>query len=413
MEAGSWWEGVYVWVVLHNYRVIELGMWVAGPGAGAVLADWGADVIKVETPVGDPMRRLFKLLAGHGQTDSPPFDLDNRGKRSVVVDLATPEGTEVVRRLTRDADVFLTNLRPDAVERLGLGHERLLADQPHLVYASVTGYGLEGPDVGRAGYDVGAFWARSGIASLMAPDGVAPPGVRSGMGDHVTGLTTVAGILAALLERERTGRGQLVETSLLRTGIYSVGWDLGIQLRFGKNSSVRPRTDEMNPMCNCYVAGDGRWFWLLGVESDRLWPKLCEAIDRPSWLTDERFATARDRRHHAAELVAELDAVFAGEARDELTARFDRHDVWWAPVNTPAEVLTDPQALAAGAFVDVPDGQGAAAHRAVATPVTFHGEGTPPVGPVPGLGEHTDEVLRAAGFDDEDLARLRGAGAIA
>jgi crotonobetainyl-CoA:carnitine CoA-transferase CaiB-like acyl-CoA transferase len=399
--------------VLDNYRVIELGMWVAAPGAGGVLADWGADVIKVETPLGDPMRRLFQLLAGHGQPESPPFDLDNRGKRSVVVDLATPEGTEIVERLVRDADVFLTNLRPEAVERLGLGPDRLLRDFPQLVYASVSGYGLEGPEVGRAGYDVGAFWARSGIASMMAPGDSAPPGPRAGMGDHITGMTTVAGILAALLERERSGRGQLVEASLLRSGIYSVGWDLGIQLRFGKNGAVQPRTSEMNPMCNCYVAGDGRWFWLLGVEADRLWPKLCVAIDRTDLLTDERFSTARGRRHQATELVDLLDAVFAAMTRDELTARFDREDVWWAPVNTPAEVLVDPQAIAAGAFVDVPAGQGAPAHRAVATPITFHGTGTPPVGAVPGLGEHTTEVLEAAGFDADDVERFRAAGAIA
>jgi crotonobetainyl-CoA:carnitine CoA-transferase CaiB-like acyl-CoA transferase len=399
--------------VLDNYRVIELGMWVAAPGAGGVLADWGADVIKVETPLGDPMRRLFQLLAGHGQPESPPFDLDNRGKRSVVVDLATPEGIEIVDRLVRDADVFLTNLRPEAVERLGLGPDRLLRDFPQLVYASVSGYGLEGPEVGRAGYDVGAFWARSGIASMMAPGDSAPPGPRAGMGDHITGMTTVAGILAALLERERSGRGQLVEASLLRTGIYSVGWDLGIQLRFGKNGAVQPRTSEMNPMCNCYVAGDGRWFWLLGVEADRLWPKLCVAIDRTDLLTDERFSTARGRRHQATELVCLLDAVFAAMTRDELTARFDREDVWWAPVNTPAEVLVDPQAIAAGAFVDVPAGQGAPAHRAVATPITFHGTGMPPVGAVPGLGEHTTEVLEAAGFDADDVERFRAAGAIA
>jgi crotonobetainyl-CoA:carnitine CoA-transferase CaiB-like acyl-CoA transferase len=399
--------------VLESYRVIELGMWVAGPRAGGLLADWGADVIKVETPVGDPMRRLFQLLAGHGQPESPPFDLDNRGKRSVVVDLAVPEGIEIVRRLLRDADVFLTNLRPEAVERLGLGPDDVLEEFPKLVYASVSGYGLEGPEMGRAGYDVGAFWARSGIAALMAPDGIAPPGIRSGMGDHVTGVTTVAGILAALLDRERTGRGQLVEASLLRTGIYTVGWDLGIQMRFDKIGSIRPRTTEMNPMCNCYRSGDDRWFWLLGVEADRMWPKLCEAIDRPDLLTDERFSTARGRRRDASTLIELLDEVFARSTRDELTDRFDRHDVWWAPVNTPAEVLADPQVIAAGAFIDVPEGEGAPAHRAVATPITFHGRDLPPVGSVPGLGEHTAEVLRTAGFGPADLDRFRSAGAIA
>jgi crotonobetainyl-CoA:carnitine CoA-transferase CaiB-like acyl-CoA transferase len=161
------------------------------------------------------------------------------------------------------------------------------------------------------------------------------------------------------------------------------------------------------------VAGDGRWFWLLGVEADRLWPKLCEAIDRPDLLTDERFSSARGRRHDAAVLVELLDGVFAQWTRDELTERFDRHDVWWAPVNTPAEVLADPQAIAAGAFVDVPAGEGAPAHRAVATPITFHGRTSTPVGAVPGLGEHTEEILRGAGFDAADVERFREAGAIA
>jgi crotonobetainyl-CoA:carnitine CoA-transferase CaiB-like acyl-CoA transferase len=399
--------------VLQNYRVIELGMWVAGPAAGGLLADWGADVVKVETPVGDPMRRLFQLLAGHGQPESPPFDLDNRAKRSVVIDLATPRGVAVLRRLLADADVFVTNLRPEAVERLGLGPDALLDDLPRLVYASVSGYGLSGPDVGRAGYDVGAFWARSGLADLMATDGAAPPGVRSGMGDHVTAVTAVAGILAALLERERTGRGQLVEISLLRTGIYAVGWDLGIQARFGKLGSVQPRTSELNPMTNCYRAGDDRWFWLLGVEADRLWPKLCAALERPDLLVDDRYSTARGRRHHTVELIAELDRIFVASTRAELTDRFDREDVWWAPVNTPSEVLADPQALAAGAFVDVPAGEACPAHRAVATPITFHGEPARPVTAAPGLGQHTDEVLQAAGFGEDERAELRAAGIIA
>ncbi len=209
-----------------------------------------------------------------------------------MIDLGRPEGLEVLERLLADADVFLTNLRPEAVERLGLDARPLLERFPRLVYASVSGYGLEGPEMGRAGYDVGAFWARSGIADLMAPDAVAPPGVRAGMGDHVTAITAVAGILAALLERERTGRGQLVEMSLLRTGIYTVGWDLGIQARFGKLGSVQPRTTELNPMCNCYQAGDGRWFWLLGVEADRLWPKLCAALGRADL---RRRRAVRDR----------------------------------------------------------------------------------------------------------------------
>jgi len=416
--------------MLDDYRIIELGIWVAGPAAGGILADWGADVIKIEAPAGDPMRRVFNLIAGHGQPESPPFDLDNRGKRSVVVDLGTDEGRSVVLRLVADADVFITNLRPEAVERLGLGPAALLEANPRLVYASVTGYGLEGPDAHRAGYDVGGFWARTGVASTLAPEGQPPPAIRGGFGDHVTGVTTVAGILGALLEREKTGRGQLVETSLLRTGIYCLGWDLGIQARFDKLVDATPRTAELNPMVNSYVAGDGLWFWLLGVESDRAFPKVCAAIDRTDLLDDERFATARGRRKNATHVVATLDAEFATRSRPELIARFDREDVWWAPVNTPADVLVDPQAIAAGAFVEVPAGGGAPAHRAVASPVTFHrapggpahregssGSGptvstTPPLDAVPGLGEHTDSVLGDLGFTHAEIGALREAGAI-
>lgn len=408
--------------VLADYRIIELGIWVAGPSAAGVLADWGADVIKLEAPAGDPMRRVFNLIAGHGQPESPPYDLDNRGKRSVSIDLSTDAGRAVARRLIADADVFLTNLRPDAVERLGLGPTTLLQDNPRLVYASVTGYGLEGPDVNRAGYDVGGFWARTGVAATLAPEGEAPPAIRGGFGDHVTGITTVAGILAALLEREKTGKGQLVETSLLRTGIYCLGWDLGIQARFDKLIGATPRTHELNAMVNSYVASDGHWFWLLGVESDRAFPKVCAAIERPDLLQDERFANARGRRKNASIVVAALDAEFAKHTRAELIERFDREDVWWAPVNTPGEVLRDEQAIAAGAFVDVPEGGGAPAHRAVNSPVTFRpydgtADGLPPaeahaVGGVAAIGQHTDEVLRAAGYTDAEIDDLRRAGAI-
>ncbi len=398
--------------MLDDVRVVELGIWVAGPSAAGVLADWGADVVKVEAPGGDPMRRVFNLIAGHGQPESPPFDLDNRGKRSVVLDLSVDEGRDTLHRLLSRADVFVTNLRPDAIERLGLAYDEVGERHPHLVYASVTGYGLEGPDAGRPGYDVGGFWARSGVASLLAPPGEAPPAIRGGFGDHVTGITTVAGILAALLERSRTGRGGLVETSLLRTGIYCLGWDLGIQARFGKLIPAVPRTEELNPMVNCYRAGDGRWFWLIGVEADRHFPNLCRALAREDLLDDERFATARGRRKNSELVVTTLDAELERYDRDELTARFDEHDVWWAPLNTPADVLADPQARAAGAFVEVPEGAWAPAHQAVASPVRFRHEDLPTPRPAPALGEHTDEVLREAGIDDAAIARLRAAGAL-
>ena len=379
--------------MLDGVRVVELGVWVAGPAAGGVLADWGADVIKVEPPVGDPMRRMLQLTGG-GKSDvgSPPFDLDNRGKRSVVLDLRTEEGQIAMQKLLATADVFLTNLRPEAVEDLGLGAEAMRAAHPRLIYACVTGYGRRGPDADRAGYDIGGFWARSGLASMSVPAGDPMPAFRGGVGDHVTALSLLAGICGALFERERTGEGRQVDVSLLRTGTYCFGWDLNMQLRWGTTGPTSPRTTTGNPMINSYLAADGAWFWLLGTEADRMWPKVLAALDKQEWAEDDRYRTARDRRHHAGELVAELDAIFATKTKDEWTAIFDQHDVWWAPVNTPAEVLEDPQAIAAGAFVDVPEGDGAPAHRGIASPIEFDAQPFD-LRPVPALGEHTAEVL--------------------
>ncbi len=399
--------------MLEGIRVVELGVWVAGPSAGGVLADWGADVVKVEPPAGDPMRELFGALGGGALAGSPPFDLDNRGKRSVVLDLGVPEAGVALDRLLEGSDVFLTNLRPAALGRLGLGPEQVRARHPRLVYAGVSGYGMAGPDRDRAGYDVGAFWARTGIARTLVPESEDPPGIRSGFGDHVTGITTVAGILAALLDRQRTGTGRVVETSLLRTGIWCLGWDLGIQLRYGKLAPTLPRTEAAAPLINSYRAGDGRWFWLLGLEAERHWPGVVAALERADLAADPRFADARSRRKNAAALIGELDRAFAGRTRDEWAGRFDAHDVWWAPVQTTDEVVHDPQALAAGAFVEIPPaGPDGDPVRAVASPVSFSGVDTGPSGPVPPLGGATEEVLREAGYDDAGIDALRRAGAL-
>jgi crotonobetainyl-CoA:carnitine CoA-transferase CaiB-like acyl-CoA transferase len=399
-------------MVLEGVRVVEMAVWVAGPGAGGIMADWGADVVKLEPPEGDPFRGLFGALAGLKVPDSPPFDLDNRGKRSVVLDTRTERGAEMARSLVRGADVFLSNLRPEALKRLRLDYESLAPSCPRLVYASVSGYGLDGPERDRAAYDVGAFWARTGAANLIVPEGEEPPGIRGGFGDHAAAIATVAGITGALLERERTGRGQLVETSLMRTGLYCVGWDLGIRLRYGKLATTPPRTRALNPVLNSYRAKDGRWFWLLGLEADRHWAKLTRVIEQPELQAEERYATARARRQNAESLIAQLDAIFAERPLAEWQARFDREDLWYAPVQTPDEVVEDPQAHAAGAFVDVPSGNGEGSFRAVATPVRFGSAHAGPRGPVPRLGEPTEEVLREAGLSDAEIAELRSAGAI-
>jgi crotonobetainyl-CoA:carnitine CoA-transferase CaiB-like acyl-CoA transferase len=221
----------------------------------------------------------------------------------------------------------------------------------------------------------------------------------------VTGMTMVAGINAALLNRERTGRGGLVATSLLRTGMYCMGWDIGIHLRFGRLQSTRPRSRQPAPLVNCYRAGDGRGFWLLGLEQDRHWPGLLAALGRADLGADPRYGRASDRATHCEALVAVLDEEFARLPLSVWAERFDAHDVWWAPINTVAQVIEDPQAIAAGAFVDMPLVDGEPPYRAVATPVDF-GEDALHIGAVPGLGQHTAEVLRELGYSDSEIAEL-------
>jgi crotonobetainyl-CoA:carnitine CoA-transferase CaiB-like acyl-CoA transferase len=398
-------------MLLEGVRVVEMAVWVAGPAAAGLLADFGADVVKIEPPGGDPMRRAFQAIAGIEMPGCPPFDMDNRGKRSAVIDTRSADGRALARRLALRADVFVSNLRRDALARAGLDWESLSAENPRLVYAHVTGYGQDGPDRDRAGYDIGSFWARSGIAHLLAHPGAEPAGSRAGFGDHITASHALAGILAALYARERTGRGRLVDACLLRSGMYTISWDLSVQLAVGVSQQAGKRSESAAPTVTSYRAGDGRWVWLLGVEADRHWPILCEALERSDLKEDPRFASAAKRRENARELMPILDAEFAKRPLAEWLPRFDAVDLWWAPVQTPEEVTRDPQAHAAGAFVEAPRADGSA-QRLVSPPVRFGGVDTSPRRGVPALGEHTDAVLRELGLADAEIAALRTAGAI-
>ena len=406
--------------LLSGIRVVEMGLWAAGPAAGGILADWGAEVIKLEPPSGDPMRRLFSALSGSQEPECPPFDTLNRGKRSITLDVNDPRGHELGQRVIASADVFLTNMRPAFLERIAFDPATLLDRHPRLIYASLTGYGLEGPDRDAPGYDVAAFSARSGVAARSTPKGEAPPTLAGGLGDNLTGVALVAGIVAALFDRERGGQGQLVSTSLLRTGMYGIGMDLATRLALGRIGSPVRRTAPQNPMLNSYAAGDGKWFWLVGAESARHWPNLVAALQEPALESDERFATPRDRRRNGEALVAILDERFARHPRDRWAERFATHEVWWAPVNSAEDVLADPQVRASGALVDVPthDADGAPGGEAptrpgLATPVSFGGRAVGPTGPPPRVGADTDDVLGELGVDRAQLDELRSAGVIA
>jgi crotonobetainyl-CoA:carnitine CoA-transferase CaiB-like acyl-CoA transferase len=376
---------------MEGVRVVELGVWVAGPAASGILADWGADVIKIEPPAGDPARSFTQMLGGD-MPINPPFELDNRSKRSVTLDLSTDEGRDLAVELIDQADVFVTNIRPAGLERIGLGPDTLLERNPRLVYGLITGFGLEGPDADRAAYDIAAYWARGGIASLLTPPGGSPPFQRGGMGDHTVGMTGAAMICAALVSRDRTGKGQLVTTSLLRQGAYTVGFDLNVYLLWGHQIATGTREGMGNPAMNNYATGDGRRFWIVGLEGERHWPPLARAVGHPEWLEDERFSTARARFENARELIATLDAIFLTKTLDEWAEVFGTEpEFFWAPLNTLEDLVADPQFHAAGGLVEVPDGSSST--TMVATPVDFHGTPWAPRSRAPELGQHTDEVL--------------------
>lgn len=388
--------------VLDGLTVVEHAAWVAGPSTGALLADWGAEVWKVEPPSGDPFRTVISSQGYTADIPNAPFTVDNRGKRSVVLDLRTAEGQTAMECLLSAADVFLTNMRLKSLTRYGLAPEAVADRHPSLVIGLITGYGLRGPDSGRAGYDVGAFGGRSGVLHQMRAGDAPPVPTPLGFGDHVVALAALSGVLGALLERTRTGRGQIIETSLLRTGTFTLGWELGVQLLLGRVPGGVDRSQSKTPLFNCYRSQDDHWFWLLGVEADRHFPALLSAIDRDELANDPRFATARDRRRHNNTFIQELDEAFGDRPMDFWQQRFDDCGVWWAPVLTPEQVVSDEQALAGGCFVDI-DGQD---FQTVANPVEFVHSPTKSVAAAPALGADTESVLRKAGCPGDIIARL-------
>ena len=401
--------------LLAGIRVVEMGLWVAGPAAGGILADWGAEVVKIEMPGGDPMRKLFGALSGSKEERCPPFDLYNRGKKSIALDVNHADGIALVQKLLASADVFVTNMRPQFLQRVGLDHATLLAQHPRLVYASLTAYGLEGPDRDAPGYDMAAFSGRSGLAERATPPGAAPPILPGGLGDNVTAITIVAGIMGALFHRERSGQGQLVSTSLLRTGIYSIGMDVATRVGLGRAAPPPPRTKPRNPLMNTYCAGDGKWFWLVGAESERHWPGIVAALGDSALLQDARFATPRERRRNAQALVAAMDVLTARHTREQWAAIFRGHDVWWAPINSVDDLLQDPQVLASGAFIHVPVPEGQVTPESingVATPVDFGLTPAGPAGAPPAIGADADALLGALGVGSDELQRLRNAGVL-
>jgi len=395
---------------MEGIKVVEMGVWVAGPSCAAILCDWGAEVIKIEPPNGDPFRGLFASALGAAIPVNPPFEIDNRGKRSICLNLENAEGLGIAKRLLDNADVFVSNMRPRVLEQFGIGYEDVRKSNPRIVYAQLTGQGPDSSESNRASYDIGGFWSRAGVgASLTAPNAPIPQ-QRGGMGDHVTGLAGAAAVSAALFRRERTGEGQRVAASLVRAGVYMMGWDYSLEMRLGARTIPYDRFHAPNPIINCFQTKDSRWLWLLLLQGDRHWPDLCRAVGREDMLADERWDNIVKRRENAPSVVEELDKEFPKRTLEEWGPVLDAHNVWWAPVNTISQAREDPVVQEAGAFTSVEGADGTI--PLVNSPVDFYGTPHAPQGPSPELGQHTEEVLLELGFDWDRIIALKEAGAI-
>jgi crotonobetainyl-CoA:carnitine CoA-transferase CaiB-like acyl-CoA transferase len=381
-------------MLLQGLKVVEMSTWVAAPGCAAIMAEWGADVIKVEDPDGgDAIRRFYPDTPE--SPGNPIFSMENRGKRGIVLDVHSDEGRAALVALLKTADVFVTNLRVGALKRTRLDYESLKDEAPRLVYACVTGFGLEGPEAERPAFDLTGFWTRSGIAASTIPPDQEPFTCRPGFGDHVTALATLTGVLAALHERQSTGKGRLVEASLLRTGFYALGWDASIHLRYGEATTAQPRRERPSAISGYFRTADDRYV-CVAPRGPTCFPGVIKGLGLES-VIEEIGAPPYGDLEITRSLRAKVDAAFAKLTLDEAGEMLTRADVIWAPMATLDEVTIDPQARAAGCFVVTPD-QWGGAFEGPATPIRFPGLDVGPRRPAPLLGQHTAEVLAEIGF---------------
>lgn len=392
--------------ILSGLRVIDCGTYIAGPAAAVILSDFGAEVIKVERPpAGDPYRQLYRLPGMPVSATDYNWVLDSRNKQSIALDLSDAAGREVLLKLAATADVFVTNYQPQLIEKFDLGFETLRTLNPTLIYAHVTGYGEVGPEAAKPGYDMTAYWARSGLMHWMHNAGGEPTRSPCGFGDHPTSVSLFAAIMLGLYNRERTGEGCKVSTSLMANGAWSNSSQIQAVFCHAEPAERVTRKDSDNPLVNHYLAKDGKRFILCCLDPAKDWVRLCTALKMPELIGESKFCTTAARASNGPELVALLDREFAQVDMAEWDRRFAAQELVWGPVPSSTEVAADEQMRLNGVFSEVADAPGGPL-RTVSNPISV--EGAEKVAPRmgPSVGEHSTQILRSLGLTEEAIADL-------
>ncbi len=395
---------------LAGLRVLDVSSFIAAPAAAVVLGDWGADVIKVEGPDGDPNRRIMHDSSNYPKSPvNYPWEMDSRNKRSIALDLKQPQARAVLDRLIAKSDVLICNFPPLVRQKLKLTYEDVKPSNPRLIYASLTGYGEHGPDRDRPGFDATAYFARSGLLDAQRYEG-GPPGVPvPAQGDRATAMTLVSAILMALMHRAQTGQGSWVGTSLLCNGLWSCGVVAQAAL-VGAFLDPRPPPERpRSALGNIYRTSDDRWLQLTIVRTDKLWAPLCQALELPELADDPRFASEAERRARSDELAGILSQAFARKPYDHWQHALAAKHVTFGVISRPQDVPDDKQAVACGAIVETAIPQ---MPRTLANPIRLSFAESRTAHPAPGLGQHSEEILREAGLSAADISALKASGAV-